>query len=99
MNEKEMLNEIERILFKFLIATSTHEVTKDIVTEIQSMTGDETFVMNPVSIGSYAPPAVKKIEPPVSVTRALNDLKYRGYEDGKNTGVVLEHILNRLERN
>ena len=52
MNEKEMLNEIERILFQFLIATETHEVTKAIVTEIQSKTGDETFVMNPVTMGA-----------------------------------------------
>jgi hypothetical protein len=94
MNDKEMLNEIERVLFQFLIATKTHEVAKAIVLEIQGKTGDETFVMNPVTMGSYAP---KKQETPVSVTRAINDLKHRGYEDGKNTGVVLEHILKRLD--
>jgi len=97
MNDKEMLNEIERVLFQFLIATETHEVAKAIVMEIQGKTGDETFVMNPVTMGSYSKPAVEKPATPVSVVRALNDLKLRGYEDGKNTGVVLEHILKRLD--
>jgi hypothetical protein len=48
------LQDIERILLEFLIATPTHEVTKDIVMRIQAVTGDETFVMNPVNLNIYA---------------------------------------------
>lgn len=93
MNDSQKLKEIERVLFQYLIATETHEITQKIVTVIHGVIEDETFVMAPATMMSYKP---KQQDIPVSVERALNDLKYRGYEDAKNTGVVLEHILKRL---